>query len=243
MMLAQRHQKVAILGGGDGLAAREVLRYPGVASIDLVDLDPAMTQLGLSHPVITRLNDSALHDPRVEIVNADAYKFIEQSSDFFDVVIIDLPDPNNTGLGKLYSESFYRLLQRRLSVGGVVISQSTSPYFAADAFWCIHHTMEQAFPVVLPINVYVPSFGQWGFNLAQQVPQRDTAFASSALQQWETQLGRQPSQGDTLRFLRPEILEGLLGFDRDIAERPTEVNQLDNQALIQYYEASWDRWR
>lgn len=247
MLLAQRREKVLILGGGDGLAAREVLRHDGVEAITLVDLDPAMTQLGLTHPVLTQLNDSAMHDPRVEVVNEDAYKFIEQSSTFYDVVIIDLPDPNNPGLGKLYSTTFYQLLARRVSVGGMVITQSTSPYFAPQAFWCIHRTMEEAFAQVQAANVYVPAFGPWGFNLAYPAgrfltPESDAARQEQIIAALTSALQARPWT-DSLRYLRPEGLPALFSFDPDIAERPVKVNQLDNQALVQYYENSWDRWQ
>jgi spermidine synthase len=247
MSLALRAEEILVLGGGDGLAAREVLRHTEVQHLTLVDLDPAMTQLGLTHPGLLRLNDSALHDPRVEIVNRDAFKFVEETPAYFDVIIIDLPDPNNPALGKLYSQSFYQMVQRRLAQGGTVITQSTSPYYAPDAFWCIHHTLESAFAQTLPMTVYVPSFGQWGFNLAIQAPGRLPATAPDRLAPLAAQVLRErlftQPWADSLHYLNQAVLSNLFTFDRDIAERPTEINRLDDQRLLQYYEQSWDRWR
>ncbi|GIV43664.1 MAG: hypothetical protein KatS3mg035_0787 [Bacteroidia bacterium] len=85
---------------------------------------------------------------------------------FYDVIISDLPDPNDTGLGKLYSKEFFELVKKRLSASGVFCTQSTSPYFALRSFWCIHTTLDTVFDFVEPYHVYVPSFGDWGFNIA-----------------------------------------------------------------------------
>ena len=247
MALALRNQSVLVLGGGDGMAAREVLRHAEVERVTLVDLDPAMTDLGRTHPVLLRLNDSALHDPRVTIVNRDAFKFVEETPAVFDVIIIDLPDPNNTALGKLYSRSFYQMIQRRLATGGTVITQSTSPYYAPDAFWCIHHTMDSVFPQTLPMTAYVPSFGQWGFNLAVQAPGRLPAVPPDSLTALIPPLLRERllthSWTDSLRYLNTQVVGDLFTFDRDMGERPTDINRLDDQRLLQYYEQSWDRWR
>ncbi|MDX2248861.1 MAG: polyamine aminopropyltransferase [Bacteroidia bacterium] len=246
MMLSMSRERILVLGGGDGFVARELLKYPEVKQIDLVDLDPEITKLGSLHPVFVRLNDSSLNHPKVHIFNEDAYKFVEKSSDFYDVVIIDLPDPNNTSLGKLYSREFYFLLRKRLSVGGVFVTQSTSPYFAPQAFWCIYRTIKEEFDQTIPYQVYVPSFGQWGFNLAINEPGKirseDGSFPQQAIAESHKYLDLYGA-GKNLRFLNTETLPSIFSFDGDTREVEVEVNQLDNQVLIQYYEKSWDDWR
>ncbi|MEZ4829141.1 MAG: polyamine aminopropyltransferase [Bacteroidia bacterium] len=246
MIAAQNRSHILVLGGGDGLAVREILKYKDVKTIDLVDLDPEMTHLGKHHPVIVRLNDSSLNHPSVHIHNLDAYKFVEESSDFYDVVIIDLPDPNNTGLGKLYSKEFYFLLQKRLATGGVVVTQSTSPYYAQKAFWCIHHTLESIFPYASAYQVYVPTFGQWGFNMAVRYPENFSADMGDFDPKIEEKVKKHlDSVGGemNLRYLNPETVSALFTFDGDTKEIETEINRLDNQALIRYYEKSWNEWR
>jgi spermidine synthase len=84
-----------VLGGGDGLAVREMLKYPSLESITLVDLDPAMTKLFRTHPLLTKLNANALNSPRVHVINADAFPWLEQSNDVYDFAVADFPDPNN----------------------------------------------------------------------------------------------------------------------------------------------------
>jgi len=217
-------RRVLVLGGGDGLAVREILRYPAVQSVTLVDLDSEVTRLFTDNPLLAGLNGGALRDPRVRIVNADAFVWLTSVRDAFDVVVADFPDPHNYSLGKLYSRSFYRTLRSRLAPGGVTVVQATSPMFARRSFWCIAETMRSAGLVSRPYHVYVPSFGEWGFVLAGGegwTPPR--AYPAG------------------LRFLTVDATPALFAFPPDMAAVPVEVNRLDNQILVQYYGAEWQR--
>src|SRR5437868_786921 len=217
-------RRVLVLGGGDGLAAREILRYPGVTSITLVDLDGEMTRLFADNALLRELNDGALGDPRVRIVNADAFIWLQAARESFDVAIVDFPDPHNFSLGKLYSRSFYRLLRAHLAPGGLVAVQATSPMFARRSFWCITETMRSAGLTARPYHVYVPSFGEWGCVLAGLEPPAAPRVYP-----------------DGLRFLTAEATPALFAFPPDMAPVPVEVNRLDNQILVQYYGAEWQR--
>src|SRR5207244_1213992 len=121
----------------DGLGVREALKWPDVRHVTLVDLDPAMTELGRTYPALVRQNAGALNDPRVTVVHTDAHRFLETSTERYGVIIADLPDPNGDALAKLYSVEFYRLARRRLARGGVFVTQATSPYFSREAYWCV----------------------------------------------------------------------------------------------------------
>ena len=159
-------RSVLVLGGGDGLAVREILKYPGVGKITLVDLDPEMTHLFSTNPMLTALNGNSLTAPKVQVINGDAFPWLDQSKAMFDFVVIDFPDPTNYSLGKLYTTAFYRVLKKHLSREGLVVVQSTSPLFARQSYWCIVETMKLAGFHAFPYHVYVPSFGEWGFVLA-----------------------------------------------------------------------------
>lgn len=235
MALARNHEKVLVLGGGDGLAVRELLTYPNVKQIDLVDLDPVMTNLGKQHPLFRQLNKNSMTHPKVRIFNQDAFKFIEKATEIYSVVIIDLPDPSDTGLGKLYSREFYQILKKRLAVDGIIVTQATSPYFAPQAFWCIAHTLQDVFPQTKPYTAYVPSFGQWGFVLASH--EQNAYMGENSIPQIQKTLVLRP-----MRFLKPSVVPGLFLFDPDMAERPTPVNTLDTQVLMQFYEKSLQNW-
>lgn len=218
-------KQVLILGGGDGLAAREVLRYPDVEGITLVDLDPAMTRLGTRFSELAALNQQSLGSPKVKVINDDAMQFLAQPGQRYDVVIVDFPDPNNFSLGKLYTTRFYALLSAHLAPRGVVVIQSTSPLFARQSYWCIETTVRAAGFVTRPYHALVPSFGEWGFVLAS----RESLEAHSALP-------------EGLRFITPQTLETLFHFPMDMSPVPAEVNRLNNQVLVHYYENEWRRW-
>jgi spermidine synthase len=222
-----QHARVLVLGGGDGLAVREILKHDDVQSVTLVDLDPSMTQLGRSFPPLRELNQASFGDARVRVVNDDAMRWlaVRVKAPLFDVVIVDFPDPNNFSLGKLYTTRFYRLLRAQLAPGGAVTVQSTSPLFARRSYWCITKTMESAGLAVRPYHANVPSFGEWGFVLAKQ-----TAFQAPA------------ADAPGARYLDAAMMASLFVFSPDMKEVPVEVNRLDSQMLVHYYEDEWKHW-
>lgn len=226
MQAARRQTSVLILGGGDGLAAREVLRWgDAVERVTLVDLDGAMTKLGAESEELADLNQRALTDPKVTVVNDDAMQWLARSRERFDVVVVDFPDPNNFSLGKLYTTRFYALLDAHLAEGGVAVIQSTSPLFARQSFWCIDATLRAVGFTTRPYHAWVPSFGEWGYVLAG----RGSLEARHPLP-------------EGLRFLTDETMPTLFHFPKDMAPVPAEVNRLNNQVLVHYYEAEWRRW-
>ena len=158
--------RVLVLGGGDGLAVREILKHEGVEAIDLVDLDPQMTWLGQSFAPVVALNEGALNGPKVTVYNQDAFVFIQQTDETYDRVIIDFPDPHNEAISKLYSQEFYALVKARLSDDGVIVTQSSSPFFARRTYWSIGETLDSMFPDVLSYQITIPSFGVWGYHMA-----------------------------------------------------------------------------
>ncbi len=214
--------RVLVLGGGDGLALREILKYPQIESVTLVDLDPAMTRLFASAPPLRKLNQDALHSPKVQVVNADGLQWLEENDDLFDFVVVDFPDPSNFAIGKLYSAAFYRLLEKHLAGGGLMVVQSTSPLYARQSFWCVVTTLESVGLVATPYHALVPSFGEWGFVLAGRRDYR-------------------PPQSYTVdtRFLSPETTPALFLFPKDMARVEAEVNRLNNQVLVRYFEHEW----
>ena len=159
---------VAILGGGDGLLAREVLRYPSVQEVTVVDLDPAVTELARTNRLVSELNEHSFDDPRVTVVNGDAFRFMDTTDQTFDAVLIDLVDPSNERIAKLYSTEFYAMVANHLRPGGVYATQATSSYFTPNAYWQVAATVRAGSPgrTVVPLSVNVPSFGEWGFVLS-----------------------------------------------------------------------------
>jgi spermidine synthase len=222
-------KRVLVLGGGDGLALREILKYPSVETVQLVDLDPMMTGLSRALPALADLNRHSFDDPRVTTTNADAFVWLDNSSlEPFDIAIVDFPDPNNFALGKLYTTRFYNLLKQRLRPDAAVVIQCTSPLIARNSYWSIIRTLEASGFDVKPYQTTVPSFGVWGYALAKKGP-----FAVPTL-----------PPGVELQFLNTESFASMFELSKDLLppDEEIEINRLDNQALVRYYETEWRRF-
>jgi spermidine synthase len=214
-------RRALVLGGGDGLAVRELLKYPNLESITLVDLDPEMINLFTNHPMLAPLNGGAFKNPRVHVIYGDAFPWLDEHEGFWDFVVVDFPDPTSFSLGKLYTSAFYRLLKKHLTAGGLIVVQSTSPMFSRQSYWCIVETLKQAGFNTWPYHVYVPSFGEWGFTLAGD--------------SWT------PPQSlpGGLKFLTVSTVPQLFDFPADMQPVKAEVNRLNDQILVRYYEKEW----
>jgi spermidine synthase len=227
-MSLARPERVLVLGGGDGMVLREALKHASLKEAVLVDLDPGMTRLFSSNPLLARLNSGALSDPRVRVVNRDAMAYLQEDEGFYDVVFMDLPDPNSLSLGKLYTTAFFRLASRRLRPKGILVTQASSPFYSREAFWCVVNTLKEAMPGadVRPYHALVPSFGEWGFVMASRSPMPVDRLSFDV----------------PLRFLNAETARAMFVFPEDIGPLPAPVNRLDDQALVRLYEKGWRRW-
>ncbi|HMY03140.1 MAG TPA: polyamine aminopropyltransferase [Candidatus Obscuribacter sp.] len=216
---------ILVLGGGDGMAVRELLKYPQVKSIQLVDLDQKMTQLFTEQEILTRINKHSLKDARVKVLNGDAFVWLRKNDRKYDFIVVDFPDPSNFSLGKLYSDTFYKTLKKSLKPNGLVVIQSTSPYFAKNSYWCVVNTLKASGFYTTPYHAYVPAFGDWGYVIASQTP-----FCP----------GRNYAPG--LTYLSPESFNAMLEFPRDMLPTKTAVNRLNNQELVHLFEAEWSEY-
>ncbi len=217
-----KKQRILVLGGGDGMAVREILKYPEVESVTLVDLDKAVTDMFQSNETLRKLNDSSLKSERVTVINEDAFVWIRNQTSDFDFIVIDFPDPSNYSLGKLYTNSFYREIYRILSPDGAVVLQSTSPLVARKSFWIINETIMSAELLTRPYHCYVPSFGEWGFVLASKRPLNP--------------VGPLPVG---LRFIDQMSISQMFTFPPDMSRTTSEVNTLNNQVLVNTFEKEW----
>ncbi|MFM2055077.1 MAG: hypothetical protein RL456_3114 [Pseudomonadota bacterium] len=218
-------RRVLVLGGGDGLAVREILRHPTVERVTLVDLDPHITRLFATEPRLTALNAGALRSPKVTVVNADAFAWLEAQrapEAVWDVIVIDFPDPSNFALGKLYTTSFYQIADQHLAAGGHMVVQTTSPLVARRSYWTVAATLEAVGLTVTPYHANVPSFGEWGFLIAGRRPWRAPATLPPGL-----------------RFLTPEGMAALRHFPPDMARTEEPPNRLSDQHLVRVFEQEW----
>jgi spermidine synthase len=223
-----RPQRVLLLGAGDGLALREVLRWPTVRQVDLVELDAQMLRLARQHPSLRRLNGNSLADRRVRLHVADAFAALSRLPGPYDVVIADFPDPSTQPLARLYSVAFYSRLLRRLAPQGQLVTQASSPFFTPRVMASIRTGLEELGWQAEGYSVTVPSFGPWGFVLARRrgPPRR---FAPL------------PFRG---RWVDDRQLAALTALPRDLLPEPgTEVraHRLARPVLVEYQRRG--RWR
>ncbi len=220
-------RSVLVLGGGDGLAAREVLRHRSVERVVEVELDPEVLRLARTDPRMVAANEGSLDDPRVEVVVDDALRWLRTAQEQFDAVVVDMPDPDAPATAKLYSQEFYGLVARALAPGGRLAVQAGSPWFAPEAFWCIDATVAAAGLSTTTFHVDVPSFGDWGFVLAARgaapVPSVDPAVAGQ------------------LQFLDGDVLAAATVFPRDRGRDRfrVEASTLDRPRILEYEARGW----
>ena len=217
-------RRVLVLGGGDGLAVREILKYPQIESVTLIDLDPAMTRLFRDVPLLRRFNHDAFHSPKVKVLNADAFAWLDQHQDMFDFIVVDFPDPTNYAVGKLYTNTFYRLLEHHLNVRGRAVIQSTSPLYARQSFWMVANTLQSVGLQTAAYHALVPAFGEWGYVLAGREPYRPPTRLPAGL-----------------RFVSAQQIGGMFEFPPDMARVDTGINRLNDQTLVRIFDEEWRR--
>lgn len=240
MMMSRGSGTVLILGGGDGLALREVLKHEHVSSITLVDMDPEMTRIARDHRVLVEINQGAMTDKKVRIINRDASDFLKSDSNLYSTIIIDLPDPDSIDLMHVYSEYFYRMAGRHLERGGVMVTQAGSPYFAKKAFLCILKTIKASGFSVLPYHNQIPTMGEWGWILATQTPGLDENGLKTMAMQLDF-------DGIDTRFINRDAMVSMVHFGKGVIDGSAlddlKINTEFNPVLYRYYhEGTWDMY-
>jgi len=217
-------KEILVLGGGDGLAVREILKYESVEKITLVDLDPLMTKIFTTNNMLTSLNQNSLNSKKVEVINEDAFIWLRNNKKKYDFIVIDFPDPSNFSLGKLYTTTFFKLLKDNMREETLLAIQSTSPYFARKSFWCVGNTIESIGLKIFPYHTYVPSFGEWGYFIASK-------------SEYVLPENIKPN----LKYVNNLTLQRMFRFPPDMDMVKTDVNKLNNQILVRYFETEWGK--
>jgi len=237
-----RHDNILIIGGGDGLALRDVLKY-NPKKVTLIDLDSELIDI-FQQPAehlkaslarkISRLNENSLQDKRVSILRSDAFITINEllkTEQVFDAIIVDLPDPSHPDLNKLYTVNFYARLKQLLSGDGLIAIQSTSPYHAKNSFISIGKTLRAAnFKHVQQYHDNVPSFGEWGWTIGAKM-------GASPLARLE-KLQQLPVRHNWLNL---EILKSAFIFPNDFYKdnNDIDINTLGSHTLYQLHQKAW----
>jgi len=216
--------RILVMGGGDGLAVRELLKFNFVQSITLVELDGFMADLAKNNSTLKMINGNSLLNPKVEVIIGDAYDYLINNRHGFDVIIADFTDPHDETISKLYTVEFFRLVKKSLKPGGIFVTQSTSSLFAREAFWCINKTMSAAFKNVYPYHAFIPTFGDWGFNMASDSPLDNNNERMNSFRG---------------RFYSRDNLIASTVFPEDSSKIDTEINTFNKPVLYKYYLKGW----
>jgi spermidine synthase len=227
MQASLKNVSVLILGGGDGIAMREVLKYPELEKVTLVDLDSRMTSLFKSHPVMVEINNHSLDSRKSLVINDDAFAWLRKNNNQYDCIIVDFPDPSTFAIAKLYTNTFYEELARHISNDGFCVVQCTSPYAAKKSFWTIENTIRSVGFNTIPYYNMVPSFGIWGYILCTK--------------QNEYKVRRQLPA--SLKFYSEKEFAVMRQFPKDMVNNvKLEVNKLNNQVLVSIFEEEWNKY-
>ena len=223
-------KSVLILGGGENLASREVLKHTNIHKIDVVDIDQRMFDLAKSNELLTNINKNAAVNKKVNLICKDAFSFLSNNSYEYDIIIADLPDPTYESIARLYSKQFYFLVHRSLDKDGVFVTQSGEIYFSNTAFNCIYNTLESCFHSIKAYHTYIPSFGDWGFIMAKkkEFPKLNFQLIDHIPQ---------------LKYLDAELAKFSMKFPNDITFKETKINTLDRPIILNYFLDDWSKWR
>ncbi len=228
-------KNILILGGGDGCVAREVLKYPSVEKITLVDLDPAMTHLAKENPVMRKINQDSFHNPKVQIINGDGFTFMADHPDYYDGIIIDLPDPKNVDIARLYTVEFYQLCYKHLRPNGLMVTQAGSPYYAEEAFKCIDKSFQAAGFSTLPYHTHLITLGEWGWVMgSKNIPQQNIKRAFEKLD----------FPDSTTHWINQDAMKMMMSFGKSVFkvdDKKIKPNYLHHPTLYKYYlDGHWE---
>ena len=228
LIIHENPKKILVLGGGENLASREILKHPSVEKIDVVDIDKTMFRLAKTHVDLKEINKGAALNEKVNLIAEDAFTFLFNNNEQYDVIISDLPDPTNQAISRLYSKQFFLLVKRNLKKEGVFVTQSGEIYFSNTVFSCISNTLEEVFSEVKAYHTYIPSFGDWGFVIAKN--ESITISTTNELPQ-------------DLKYLNATQVEYAFVFPKDINIVETKINTLDNPVILSYFLEDWAKWK
>ena len=215
------------MGGGDGRAVKEVLKYNEVESVTVVDLDSTMINLSRRHPALLAMNKGSFENEKVQIHYQDAFLFNEHTYKKYDLIIVDLPDPRAIDINKLYTRQFYEKLNNLLTPSGILITQAGSPYFATKAFYCIEKTFQAAGFNTLPLHNQVLTMGEWGWIIGSKQLSKE---------QMKTKLALADLSNIQLRWMTNSSLQMVSSFGKPLSDTSEiDINTLSHPVLPSYY--------
>ena len=212
-------EKALILGGGDGLALREVLKYP-FKEITLVEIDKGMIEFSKKNGTMKKINEGSFYDKRVKVVIDDAFNFVFKTRDKYDLVIVDLIDPRTPSSARVYSLEFYKRVYEILKKDGILITQASDAFYKRKVFCSILKTIERAGFYTVPLRINVPSMGEWGLVAGFK---EKVDYESIKINEKLTE------------FLTTELARTLNKFPKKFSCKGVKINTLLKPVILSYY--------
>lgn len=227
MSLLDHPQRVLILGGENGMALSELLKYSQIETIDLIPLDTALLTLAASNTLFTKVNKNALKSGRIHILTADLMYQLAHMKEQYDLIVIDLPDPKDVLTNQYYTKEFYQLCLTALSDHGVIVTQSGSPYFATEAFGLIANSMKAAGFQTTQLHNQIMTAGEWGWTIGVTgLLEVDSLLRQASFDQVDT------------HWLNQDAMQMMLSFgQRQITPNTKAVNTMSRPILYRSYNA------
>ncbi|MFY0654634.1 MAG: hypothetical protein JXQ96_21545 [Cyclobacteriaceae bacterium] len=233
MHLTANRTNVLVVGGENGLIARELKKYTSIKQIDIIPYDHELYQIGRENPLFNKLNEHSLQWEKTNLIEEEVFDYLENKNPQYDVVILDLPDPLNADLGKYYSKEFYQLCSAALNGDGFMITQSGSPYYSTKAFKAIELTIQAAGFSTLPLHNQILTGGEWGWVVASK------SLETGELEQQTNSLS---FEGIETRWLNEEAMKLMTSFGKSyVITDSLEINTLYNHVIVEYYRSG--TWR
>jgi len=223
MSIIKKKHKILIIGGGDGFALREVLKYH-VKKVHLVDIDKDIVNFSKTHPVMRKYNNKSFDDKRVKVFFKDGFVFVRNAKDTYDVIIVDMVDPKTPSAARLYSKEFYTFCYNLLSEDGILITQASSIFFAKETFCCILNTLKETGFFVYPLKIEVPSFGEWGFVLGTK---KRKDILKMVLKQFDE---------NKTEYLTTPLAVLSFFMEKNFSCKGIQINTLMKPKILDYYE-------
>ena len=228
MMATLPEPKVLVLGGDNGLICSELLSQ-GIQNFSWIPYDPQLTRMMLKNKILGKFHDLPKN---MAYLNRDIFQWIEEDTNQYNIIYLDLPDPANADLNRFYTREFFQSLAQKITPNGLITTQAGSPYYSTRAYFMIENTLNAAGFHTIRLHNHVPSIGPWGWIIAsEKVIKKEALF-------------KKPYHFEKCQWLSEEALQLLTSFGKPVTILNEDINTIDNPLLYKsYIQGTWDIFR
>lgn len=226
MQLVEPGARVLVVGGENGMLARELLKYEGVM-VELIPVDREYLKLSKELSYLKEQHGEVFTETSIHILEGSVFQTLNKSNKAYDVIFVDVPDPIDIELNRYFTKEFYELCHLVLKDKGLLVTQSGSPYFATSAFQSIQKTIGAADFDVVAYHNQVLTLGEWAWTIG----------AKSGLEtDVKSALKRLAFDGIETEWLNNEAMQMMLSFGKAyVTSDDVSINTIKEPVIHQYY--------